>query len=294
MSDKASFAAAASQLWNQNKSTISPASFSISLKKNEEKTNDESKQTSEATKKSSFNHVFGSGLANKKDEGPKNASQIFQAFAAKKSEGFSNASTSADWLGKNEKKNEPEKLETVEKPKTGEENETNIFQAQCKFYQYDVESKQWKERGLGNLRMNETSDWDSDGKARLVARSCGTQKVLLNSLLFPEMVFESVSEKRIKISAHTPDSELPQLFLIQSTPAQISQLISLLRKRIKEETQAVVPVLPKKRKNEDEDTESINEKTKKLNTNAESDDEDAGDEGEDNSFNDSNVSSASE
>ena len=102
------------------------------------------------------------------------------------------------------------------------------------------------------------------------------------------MVFESDSEKPIKISAHTPDSELPQLFLIQSTPSIIGQLTSLLRQRIKEETQAVVAVLPKKRKNDDGDTDSINEKTKKLNTGDDSDD------GEQNDNDDSIASSASE
>lgn len=207
----------------------------------------------------------------KKDDGPKSASEILQSFTKNSNttgvavcfvnyltffiygfQGFtSSASTSTDWL-KSAADDQPKvEDEPAEKPITGEEDETNIFQAPCKFFQYDTEGKAWKERGLGTLRLNENNDFDynNPARSRLVARSAGSQKVLINSPLFYEMVFEAVSEKRLKISATAPDSTIPQLFLIQSTPSLIGQLKALLRTRLKKsEINTLEESLQRKRK----------------------------------------------
>ena len=64
MSEKASFAAAASQLWNQNKSTIGSKNFNISCltAEKEESTNGSSKTSENITSSKPGNHVFGSGM----------------------------------------------------------------------------------------------------------------------------------------------------------------------------------------------------------------------------------------
>jgi hypothetical protein len=68
-----------------------------------------------------------------------------------------------------------------------------------------------------------------------VGRQSGSQRVLINSKIFPEMLLEELSEKRLKISAHTGDSDVPpQLFLVQASPASISQLQCLLRIHIED------------------------------------------------------------
>jgi hypothetical protein len=54
-----------------------------------------------------------------------------------------------------------------------------------------------------------------------VGRQSGSQRVLINSKIFPEMLLEELSEKRVKISAQTGDSDVPQLFLIQVCPKLI-------------------------------------------------------------------------
>uniref|UniRef100_A0A7E4VAS6 RanBD1 domain-containing protein n=1 Tax=Panagrellus redivivus TaxID=6233 RepID=A0A7E4VAS6_PANRE len=278
MSDtkKAAFAAAASQLFNDTKGGFGSKSFNINISAAPATTTTTGTTNTTATTKS-VGFVFGSGLASrvvsakpKEDVVPtsNNVSDIFSAFAKKNESDFisackdsPDASTSADWLNDAKAGDEKGKSDdtVVEKPKTGEENEKNILNIASKIFQYDVESKSWKERGPCNLRLNETDESDADGnpKARLVARSSGTQKVLLNSLIFPEMVFESVSEKRIKISAHVPDTDLPQLFLVSSTPSNIGQLSAQLRKRIKEDVKPVgTPTANRKRKVESEARES--------------------------------------
>jgi len=272
MSEKASFAAAASQLWNQNKEVIGNKNFNINLKV--ENSSDEKNTSSKDIPKTGY--VFGSNLAarvaqqvEKKDDGPKSASEILQRFSkTSNSTGFagftSSASTSKDWL-KSVSDDQPKvEDEPVEKPITGEEDETNIFQAPCKIFQYDTEAKAWKERGLGTIRLNENNDFDynNPARSRLVARSAGSQKVLINSPLFYEMVFEAVSEKRLKISATAPDSNIPQLFLIQSTPSLIGQLKALLRTRLKKsEINTLEESLQRKRKATEADGGTESKKT---------------------------------
>ena len=63
MSEKASFAAAASQLWNQNKSTLGTKSFNISLTNDKDKS--EIKSTSDVSANRTTGHVFGSGIFSK-------------------------------------------------------------------------------------------------------------------------------------------------------------------------------------------------------------------------------------
>lgn len=113
---------------------------------------------------------------------------------------------------------------------TGEEHEQHLLQISCKFYQYNMDTKEWQERGMGTLRLNQ--DIDSKENVRLVGRQSGSQRVLINSKVFPEMLLEEVSEKRVKISAHTGESDVPQLFLIQASPASIANLQELLQKYI--------------------------------------------------------------
>ena len=59
MSEKASFAAAASQLWNQNKEVIGNKNFNINLKV--ENSSDEKNTSSKDLSKTGF--LFGSNLA---------------------------------------------------------------------------------------------------------------------------------------------------------------------------------------------------------------------------------------
>ncbi|KAI3409895.1 hypothetical protein GPALN_006269 [Globodera pallida] len=118
----------------------------------------------------------------------------------------------------------------LEKIKTGEEDELNLLHISCRFYQYNGETKVWQERGMGSLKINQHIDARDD--VRLVGRQSGNQRVLINSKIFPEMILEELSEKRLKISAHISESELPQLFLIQASPGSIGNLYGMLQKYI--------------------------------------------------------------
>ncbi|TKA81815.1 hypothetical protein B0A49_00579 [Cryomyces minteri] len=83
-----------------------------------------------------------------------------------------------------------------QKVDTGEEDETTEFTCRAKLYNFvktSGEKKEWKERGLGNLKLNVTYPVNGDNeersklKARFVLRAEGSQRVALNSPILKEL-----------------------------------------------------------------------------------------------------------
>jgi len=72
-------------------------------------------------------------------------------------------------------------LESVE-VKTGEEDETVAFEARCKLYRFDPDASEWKERGVGNVRLLKHKD---TAKTRLLMRADKTLKVRANHVVVP-------------------------------------------------------------------------------------------------------------
>ncbi|XP_063504583.1 E3 SUMO-protein ligase RanBP2-like isoform X4 [Pongo pygmaeus] len=74
----------------------------------------------------------------------------------------------------------PDKAEV----KTGEEDEEEFFCNRAKLFRFDVESKGWKERGIGNVKIlrHETS-----GKIRLLMRREQVLKICANHYISPDM-----------------------------------------------------------------------------------------------------------
>ncbi|KAL0054625.1 hypothetical protein WJX82_000112 [Trebouxia sp. C0006] len=69
-------------------------------------------------------------------------------------------------------------------PHTGEEGETVLYDAEGTLFQFDdQETKTWRERGRGELRVNKAPN----GQARLVMRQRGNFRLLLNANLWPHM-----------------------------------------------------------------------------------------------------------
>lgn len=125
---------------------------------------------------------------------------------------------------------------TVEPVTTGEEDERTMESISCKFFYFNLESKTWVERGLGTFKINQKKD-DLDD-IRIVGRTTGSQRVVINSKIFAGMVLEQLSDKRIKISALNSDADLPQLFIIQASPVSISRVHAMLDTHIELAKQA--------------------------------------------------------
>ncbi|XP_059462877.1 ran-binding protein 1 homolog a-like [Corylus avellana] len=67
---------------------------------------------------------------------------------------------------------------------TGEEEEDAILDLKAKLYRFDKGGKQWKERGVGNVKLLKHKD---SGKVRLVMRQSKTLKICANHLVVPTM-----------------------------------------------------------------------------------------------------------
>ncbi|GAA5826915.1 hypothetical protein JCM11251_002159 [Rhodosporidiobolus azoricus] len=83
---------------------------------------------------------------------------------------------------------------------TGEEEEEVVHQVRCKVFV--MEEGQWKERGTGPLRMNQSRKAAEGEKlsARLVMRADATHRLLLNAPLFPEFFIEVSNEKYVRFT----------------------------------------------------------------------------------------------
>ncbi|XP_015168196.1 nuclear pore complex protein NUP50A-like isoform X2 [Solanum tuberosum] len=75
---------------------------------------------------------------------------------------------------------------------TGEEHEKAIFTADSMLFEYL--NGGWKERGKGELKLNISS---GTGKARLVMRTRGNYRLILNANLYPEMKLASMDKKGV-------------------------------------------------------------------------------------------------
>ncbi|KAL9076863.1 MAG: hypothetical protein Q9157_003530 [Trypethelium eluteriae] len=73
-----------------------------------------------------------------------------------------------------------EKVDT----KTNEELEEQTFKMRAKLFKFDRESREWKERGTGDVRLLKHKE---NGKTRLVMRRDKTLKVCANHYVVPDM-----------------------------------------------------------------------------------------------------------
>ena len=75
---------------------------------------------------------------------------------------------------------------------TGEENEKVVFNADSVLFEFVDGS--WKERGKGELKVNVTSGTE---KARLLMRSRGNYRLILNARLYPDMKLTNMDKKGV-------------------------------------------------------------------------------------------------
>uniref|UniRef100_A0A0C9REL7 RANBP2 protein n=1 Tax=Fopius arisanus TaxID=64838 RepID=A0A0C9REL7_9HYME len=82
----------------------------------------------------------------------------------------------------------PEKIDV----KTGEENEEILYTHRAKLFRFDGNSKEWKERGLGEIKLLKHNDTN---KLRLVMRREQTLKLCLNHLVPADMELTAKDDK---------------------------------------------------------------------------------------------------
>ncbi|XP_051985419.1 ran-binding protein 3-like isoform X2 [Xyrauchen texanus] len=141
-------------------------------------------------------------------------------------------------------------LEKVE-VRTGEEAESNVLQMQCKLFVFDKPAQSWVERGRGLLRMNDMASTDDGSlQSRLVMRTQGSLRLILNTKLWPQMQVDKSSEKSVRITAMDTEDQGVKVFLITASSKDAGQLaaalhhrILALRSRVEQEVEST-PALP--------------------------------------------------
>lgn len=146
------------------------------------------------------------------------------------------------------------KLDAVE-TFTGEENEVNILDMSCKLFAFIASN--WEQRGPGGLRLNDvkTPRESSDARSRVVFRTSGNFRVLINTKVWPGMVVEKPSQKSLRLTAIDPADGAVKIFLVMARPDDVTSLQNALRKRIEAEK--------KREKTEAIDTEPDTKKERK-------------------------------
>ncbi|KAJ7993127.1 hypothetical protein DPEC_G00269190 [Dallia pectoralis] len=123
-------------------------------------------------------------------------------------------------------------LEKVE-VRTGEESESNVLQVQCKLFVFDKASQSWVERGRGLLRLNDmTSTEEGSLQSRLVMRTQGSLRLILNTKLWPQMQADKASEKSVRVTAMDTEDQGVKVFLISASSKDTGQLYAALHHRI--------------------------------------------------------------
>ncbi|XP_055853564.1 ran-binding protein 3 [Episyrphus balteatus] len=157
-------------------------------------------------------------------------SSVIQAAAKPENEGAAKESTDAKSLTEvareyEESRAQKRKFEEVE-TFTGEEDEANIVDISCKLFAF-VNSN-WEERGRGSLRLNDSKVQEC---SRVVFRTSGNLRLLVNTKVWAGMVAERPSQKSMRLTAMDNNGQI-KVFLVMARPAEISNLHKLLVKRI--------------------------------------------------------------
>ncbi|NXL92652.1 RBP2 ligase, partial [Alectura lathami] len=130
----------------------------------------------------------------------------------------------------------PDKIEV----KTGEEDEEELFCNRAKLYRFDTESKEWKERGIGNVKILKHK---ISGKVRLLMRRDQVLKICANHYINADMKLapNAGSDKSFVWHALDYADELPkpeQLAIRFKTPEE-----AMLFKSKFEESQNILKTL---------------------------------------------------
>ncbi|KAK3910575.1 Ran-binding protein 3, partial [Frankliniella fusca] len=115
---------------------------------------------------------------------------------------------------------------------TGEEDELNILQINCKLFAFDKVKSSWAERGRGNLRLNDKESGTGQKQSRIIMRTAGSFRVILNTKLWPGMVVEKVSSKSVRLTAMDAISGEVLVFLVMASPKDADFLFNYLDSRV--------------------------------------------------------------
>lgn len=112
---------------------------------------------------------------------------------------------------------------------TGEEDERNILEINCKLFTF-IENN-YEERGRGILRLNDSK---SSSHSRVVFRASGSLRLLLNTKVWRDQICEQPSQKSLRLTAFDTNG-LIKIYLVMGRVDEMSHLFRALSSRIRKE-----------------------------------------------------------
>nr|CAG4649373.1 EOG090X078K [Scapholeberis mucronata]SVE93652.1 EOG090X078K [Scapholeberis mucronata] len=113
---------------------------------------------------------------------------------------------------------------------TGEEDEQNALQVYGKLFTFDKVQGTWIERGRGTLRLNDKQMENHALQSRLVMRTQGCLRVILNTKIWAEMTIDKTSSKSIRLTA--VDGDQIRVFLLMASLKDTETLFNALEWRL--------------------------------------------------------------
>lgn len=135
-------------------------------------------------------------------------------------------------------------LPALVEQKTGEEDEIALFEHRAKLLRYDSTTKEWKERGLGNIKI--LAHKDNNEKVRLLMRREIIKKVCCNHVLTKEMIFQhmpNIDKALFWCAKDFSDGELvAETFCLRFKTAQICndfmKAVQMAQSKMEDDTKA--------------------------------------------------------
>lgn len=110
---------------------------------------------------------------------------------------------------------------------TGEEDEQNVLSIHGRLYAWDTDKASWVEKGRGPLHLNDVMK-DEKLCSRLVMRTAGAYRLILNALIVAGMTFELASENCLRFTY------VDGIYMIKANPKDIDQLHSAIEHRLRD------------------------------------------------------------
>lgn len=115
-----------------------------------------------------------------------------------------------------------------------------LLQVTCKLYTF---AQVYEERGRGSLRLNDPKK-GTDSASRLVFRTAGSLRVLLNTKIWDGMIAEPASPKSLRLTAIDTTGQV-KVYLVMARPSDIQSLAMALKMRISAEKARVASEVDK-------------------------------------------------
>ncbi|XP_049783687.1 ran-binding protein 3 [Schistocerca cancellata] len=132
---------------------------------------------------------------------------------------------------------------------TGEEDEANVVQMNCKLYAFEKSKGTWVERGRGTLRLNDRES-ALGAQSRVVVRTAGNLRVVINTKVWAGMVVERASPKSVRLTAMDTTGEV-KVFLVSGSQKETEQLYKSLVARVERQRAANAHAAPPARTDSD-------------------------------------------